>query len=242
VTPQTELRVRVRRLAQVARRRVKLVYLAIRRTLSRTLIERRRGIETAREVSLGELGLDAPQRVRYEPSGWRDLARVLRTQEVSDEDVFIDLGSGKGRVVLQAASYPFRRVIGVELSEELNAIARANIDALRSTLRCGSVEVQTADIAEYDVPDDVTVAYLYNAFRGDLFDAAVRGLLASLDRRERPLRLIYKTPLEEGRLLATGRAVPVRVVRGWRPGREWSAKMSIRMYLLLPRPACPAVG
>lgn len=188
-------------------------------------------------MSLDELGLDAPERVRYEPSGWRDLARVLQTHEVSDEDVFIDLGSGKGRVVLQAARYPFGRVIGVELSEELNDIARANIDAVKSTLRCGSVELETADIAEYDVPDDVTVAYVYNAFRGELFDAAVRALLASLDRRQRPLRLIYKTPLEEDRLLATGRAVPVRMVRGRRPGRAWSAKMSIRMYLLLPRQA-----
>jgi hypothetical protein len=83
----------------------------------------------------------------------------------------------------------------------------------------------------------VTVAYLYNAFRGELFDAAVRALLASLDRRQRPLRLIYKTPLEEDRLLATGRAVRVRMVRGRRPGRAWSDKMSIRMYLLLPRQA-----
>ena len=237
MVPLTKQSARDTRLAKRTRTRLKVVYLAVRRTLSRTLIERRQGIETADEVSLDELGLDAPERVRYEPSGWRDLGRVLREGEITDQDVFLDLGSGKGRVVLQAARYPFRRVVGVELSDELNAIARANIEAVRGSMRCGSVELDTADVAEYDVPDDVTVAYLYNAFTGELFDIAVRALLASLDRRPRPLRLIYKTPLEEDRLLATGRARLVRVVRGRRPGRAWSDKMSIRMYLLLPREA-----
>src|SRR5580698_4756503 len=40
---------------------------------------------------------------------------------------FVDLGSGKGRALLLASDYPFREIIGVELSPELDRIARANI-------------------------------------------------------------------------------------------------------------------
>lgn len=222
---------------QTSRNRLKLAYLYARRSLSGTLIERRRGIETSREVNLEALGLAGAGRVRYEPSGWLDLRRILPPGELGPDDVFVDLGSGKGRVVLQAARHPVKRVVGVELSEELNSVARHNLEASRPRLRCQDVRLVTTDVLDWDVPDDVTVVYIYNAFRGELFDAVLERLLASLDRNPRRMRLMYRTPLEEHRLLATGRARLVRSARGLRPGRAWSRKMSIRMYELEPAPA-----
>jgi hypothetical protein len=50
------------------------------------------------------------------------------------------------------------------------------------------------------------------------------------------VRLIYANPREEAALLATGRASPVRALRGWRPTPEWSRSNSTRMYLISPRP------
>jgi hypothetical protein len=40
---------------------------------------------------------------------------------------FIDLGSGKGRVLLMASAYPFKRIIGVEFMPELHRVAQENI-------------------------------------------------------------------------------------------------------------------
>jgi SAM-dependent methyltransferase len=189
--------------------------IPLRSHVSGAFVDGPRSIETASVVHLEELGLASAERVRYDPSGWRDLRRVLRPEEVGPDDVFIDFGAGKGRVLLVAAGrYRFRRVIGVELAESLAAIARANIDASRRRLRCRDVEVVTADIVDYDVPDDATVAYLYNPFRGAVFDALVAKLIASVDRRPRRLRLIYRTPLEHDRLLATGRFRLERTVGG----------------------------
>jgi predicted RNA methylase len=52
-------------------------------------------------------------------------------------------------VVLQAAQYyPFKRVIGVEFSPELNRIARQNLQARQDRLRCPDVELVTGDVAE----------------------------------------------------------------------------------------------
>lgn len=204
-------------------------YLATRLALG-SVIERRMGIETSGYADLGGLGIDAPGRKRYEPSKWLDLRRILRDRDVHGDDVFLDIGSGKGRVVLQAARYGFRRVIGVELSPELNAIATANVEARRDSLRCQDVEFVTADVAEYAIPDDVTVIYHYNSIGGDVFAALVDHLIESLDRAPRTLRFIYNTALEEETLLRTGRFRMVRAARGLRPGRAWSRKMSIRMY------------
>jgi SAM-dependent methyltransferase len=206
-------------------------YLVARQHASLTLVERRLGTETARVVNLAQLGIEGPDRVRYEPSSWLDLRRILPRAEVSSEDVFLDYGSGKGRVLIQAANHGFRRMIGVELSRALSSVAARNLDARRESLRGTVVECVTADASEYMLPDDVTVVYMYNPFRGETFSAVVDRMIESLDRVPRRLRVIYRTPLEEHRLLRTGRFEHVRTARGLRPGREWSSKMSIRMYV-----------
>jgi SAM-dependent methyltransferase len=210
-------------------------YKAFRRAVRAqvALLERPFGLETSRSVGREELGLVGGQR-HYEPAGWFTLRRVLNKDEVSKEDVFIDLGSGKGRVLLQAARYPFKRVIGVEISEALNEVARRNVEHSLSRLRCKEVEIVTADLAEYEVPEDVTVAFIYNPVRGDLFSAVIDKLLASFDRRPRRLRLIYRIPLEEARLARTGRFQLIESARGIRP---WSPESSIRLYEVLPQRA-----
>ncbi len=209
-------------------------YLAVRRGLSATTIDRRLGIETSHDADLGALRV--PERVRYEPSGWLDLRRILRLSDVMPGDVFVDLGSGKGRVVLQAARYPFKRVIGVEIAADLSEIAGANVRATRERRRlaCEDIELVTADILEYELPPDVTVAYMYNPVRGRTFELAIDRLISALDERPRPFRLIYSTPVEHDRLMGTGRFEVVREVRGLRPGKEWSRRLGIRMYALVP--------
>jgi len=217
-----------------ARFQLRRGYLAARLAIN-SLIERCMGIETSGYVDLQRLGIDAAGRKRYEPSKWLDLRRILRESDVHPDDVFLDVGSGKGRVVMQAARYGFRRVEGVELSSELNAIASANVEARRHSLRCRDVKFVTADIAEYEIPDDVTVVYHYNSIGGTVFEALLDHLIESLDRRPRTLRFIYNTALEEETLLQTGQFRLVRTAPGLRPGRAWSRKMSIRMYLAEPR-------
>lgn len=178
---------------------------AARRAVSRLLYERRYGVETSRIVDRDELGLDADGGCRYEPADWRALARALPRRSVSRDDVFVDIGAGMGRVVLQAATrYPFKRVIGVELAESLTEIARANVERNRHRLR-GEVELLSTDATQYEIPDDVTVIFLYNPFWDERFERLLENVLRSLDRRPRRLRILYKHPVEHERLMGTGR-------------------------------------
>lgn len=223
---------RVRRLFDIT---IKPGYVFIRDGINR-LLERRHGIETLGVVELEELGLAGPGRQRYRPTEWTTLRRILRRREVGPEDVFIDFGSGLGRVVYQAAlRYPFKRVIGVELSEQLNDVARRNLERNRSRLRCRSFELLAGDVLDFDIPDDVTVAFLANPFQGPIFTTVIERLLESVDRRPRPLRLIYRNPVEHAHLMSTGRFRPVRRLRGMRPGAEWSRSNSTVMYVATPR-------
>ena len=205
----------------------------VRRQLSRWLYERRLKIDTGGRYSRGEPELGDWDYLWYQPSPWTAVRTALRRYRVSREDVFIDLGSGKGRVVLQAASgYPFKRVIGVELSPELNEVARANLEANRKRLKCTDVQLETADLTEYEVPDEVTFAYLANSVTGDAFSAMLAQMLRSLDRRPRRLTLIYMNPTEHDRVMATGRA---RMLREHR--RNALREVPLRIYELSPAAA-----
>jgi hypothetical protein len=213
-------------------RLVRPVYLVLRHWLGQVLFERRNRIETEKVVTLEELGLAAPNRTHYRPLGWLALRRILRRREVTENDVFIDYGSGMGRVVFQAAAhYPFKRVIGVELSSELHEIAKRNFERTTRRLRCPDVELVNSDAVDYELPDDVTVVFFNNPFTGQIFESVVGKLLASIERNPRELRIIYANPNEERLLLAAG-ARQVRKLRGLRPGAEWSLSNAIHMYTL----------
>jgi SAM-dependent methyltransferase len=194
------------------------------------LLDRALGIDTVGVVELEDLQLDDHEREAYVASGWLDLLRILPPGEVKPGDVFVDLGSGKGRVIMLASRYRFDRVIGVELSDRLNAIARRNL----GRRRCRRVEIVTADALDYETLDDATVVYMYNPFRGATFDTVIRKLIASVDRRPRTIRLIYLNPMEHDRLMATGRFRLLREAGRLRPRRDAAASSYIRMYELEP--------
>ena len=208
------------------------VRAATRRAAASLLFERRHRLDTTDTVELSDVGLAHSERQDYKPTGWQSLKRILPPEEVTPDDVFLDLGSGKGRAVFLAAQYPFSRVIGVELSPELHAIAERNLR--RHDGRPGEtrIELVNADAVEYEVPADVTVVFLFNPFNGSVFAAALANVLRSLDAHPRPLRLIYVNPVEEAQVVATGRAQLVRAVSGTGPPDEAPTSARICLYEL----------
>jgi SAM-dependent methyltransferase len=212
-------------------RTLRPAFVHMRDSLDRR-IERRHGLDTFGKIVMDEHDIE---RGFYKPLPWGALSRILSRNEIGPNDVFLDLGAGKGRAVfLAAAHYPFKRVIGVELSEELSAVARANIAQVRDQLLCQDVEIVTSDVLDYEVPDDVTVVFFYNPFRGRTFASVIQKLLESVDRRPRRMRVIYLFPTEFEHLQATGRFRLVRRARGWRPTRQWARSYETYLLEVLP--------
>lgn len=122
--------------------------------------------------------------------GWH-LRAGLPPGSVTPTDVFADIGSGKGRGVLLAASrYPFARVIGVEYTEKAHLQAQRNLEHWRGRSLC-PVELVHADAVGWRVPPDVSVMFLFNPFVGPAFERFIKNLTTDLRRDPRPFRLIY---------------------------------------------------
>ena len=184
------------------------------RRLTRPLFHRvlDRGLNTSGDSYQPEH--DHPDRRHYVASPWHVLPRALRYVGVSERDTFVEFGCGKGRVVHQAARWPFHRVIGVEISPVLAEIARAGLAARKRQHRCRDVEIVVSDVTEFRVPDDLTIGYFFDPFSDEAFDAVVRGIVDSIDRAPRRVRLIYVHPRLGSRVLATGRFRLVKELRG----------------------------
>jgi SAM-dependent methyltransferase len=173
------------------------------RRLRRAVLNRvfERSEETNEVVRLKELGITQQGYHDYEPSGWRSLSRALRGLDIGPSDGFIDIGCGKGRVVAQASRRPFGRVLGVEVSEELAEHARKLIENERSKKRCRSIEILTADVTTWEMPDDITIVYINNALSGEPLRAMLDRIAESMRRAPRRLLLLYVHPLYEADVL-----------------------------------------
>jgi SAM-dependent methyltransferase len=142
-------------------------------------------------VSVDDLGLPPDRAHFHSSSGGPDCARILRSLRIPRGSVGLDLGSGKGGAALTMARFPFDEVIGVELSDALIAIARANLQ--RAGLR--HVRFVQADASEFTDLDRVTHIYMYNPFPCNVMRAVMGNVRASLSRRARELTIVYKNPL-----------------------------------------------
>ncbi|MFC3983158.1 class I SAM-dependent methyltransferase [Streptosporangium jomthongense] len=211
-------------------------YRSLRSGAVRLLFERRYGVRTSDVVSLEKFGLAHEERVYYSAANWQTLRRTLPRDAVGPDDVFVDLGSGMGRMVLEAAwRYPFRKVIGVELSAELSEIARQNVAGTRLRLRCADVELVNSDVLDYEIPRDVTVVFLNNPFRGETFATVMRRLIASVDDNPREVTVIYFNPTEDEFLMSTGRFRHLRTVNRGRRDKQEGPFGTIRIYTITER-------
>ena len=178
----------------------------------------------------------------YVTSRWLPVLRALKKLAPGPDGTFVDLGSGKGTVLLLAALLPFSRVIGVEVDEGLSEAARRNLERARFRLRA-QAEIVTASAAEWAIPDDTSTVFMFNPFNGQTFRAAAGQVFASYDRRPRVLRIVYSHPWEHDWLLSTGR-VAVEDVRpnDWpaRPG-WWRTGMVIVTYRVIPEGSRPGL-
>ena len=161
--------------------------------------------------------------------GWLTALRAFGRIGVRSDDVLLDVGSGTGRILAVASLFPFRRVVGLVLDVELHRAARANTARLRWR-RAGTVEVVHGDATAYEVPDDVTVVFLYNPFVGRVFERCMERVFESLDRSPRKMVLIYVNPKEHACLVASGRCRLVERLSGMRPTREWAETLSTHIY------------
>jgi SAM-dependent methyltransferase len=142
-----------------------------------------------------------------EPQLFRDMIATLqeRTRLNFADFTFLDLGSGKGRTLLMASDFPFRRILGVELLPTLHAIAEQNLGRYRGqSQQCFSLESVCADAGAFSFPEDPLVLYLFNPLPEAGLRRVLGNLRETLAHRPRAAFVVYHNPQLEPVLVESG--------------------------------------
>lgn len=131
--------------------------------------------------------------IAYDPAPWPTLRRAMQFGGLDARGfVFVDVGCGKGKVVLSAMAFAFERIIGVEHSRTLCRIAERNADNARLIgRRCSRVEIVCADAATYRAPDEPTVFFFYNPFTFDIMQTVLQNIVDAHMRSPAARYLIF---------------------------------------------------
>lgn len=118
---------------------------------------------------------------------------------------FLDFGSGKGRTLLMASDYAFRRIVGVELLPALERIAQENLRGyVNESQKCFALESVCADATTFPLPDVPLILYLFNPFPESGLRRVIASLEQSLRANPRPVYVLYHNPLLEHVLAESG--------------------------------------
>ena len=104
--------------------------------------------------------------VPYDPALWRTLPRSLQLGSLrANGFTFIDIGCGKGKVLLSALAFSFKTIIGVEFSPSLCEIAKRNLSTARLVRRrCDFVQSNCSDAVGFCVPNEPSIFFLLQSF------------------------------------------------------------------------------
>jgi SAM-dependent methyltransferase len=156
--------------------------------------------ETHRLLELAELAVQS--RNKEHANGYMGtrivpLRRLLRrlAHVLPRNRVLLDLGCGKGRVLMVASEFGFRRAKGVDFANDLCRVARKNCATFkRAAASATDFEIIEADAADYEIKPDENVFFLYNPFDEVVLKRVLSNIAKSVEAAPRDVVLIYCNP------------------------------------------------
>jgi hypothetical protein len=156
-------------------------------------------VDTGGGVSESNLQIASANRdkgIAYDPCPWSTLRRSLRLVSLPVEGfTFVDIGCGKGKVLLSAMVLPFKRIFGVEFSPYLCRVAEQNLASAKFFNRkCSSITIVCADAVQYPIPEEPTVFFFANPFSYEIMELVLGNIVSSyLNSPRRIFLLFYAT-------------------------------------------------
>ena len=166
------------------------------------------GTDTMRWVSKKDLDTRSDNRshsAKYSATKVRPFLHVLDRLRLPRDCNFVDIGSGKGRVLLIASRYGFRKVVGIEFSGELCAVARKNAELFFWKVKpLSSIDVIEADATTYRFQAEDRVLFMFNPFDAFIMTKVLDNIRRSLEENPRRIWLIYNTPVHHELVKSAG--------------------------------------
>lgn len=134
-------------------------------------------------------------------------SKVMNMLDINpSEYTFVDIGSGKGRVLIMAAQRGFKSIIGVEFSMSLHKTALQNIHNYQQLKNHNFAMIQllNIDAIKFQIPKEPCVLCLFNPFQAPVMEKFLAQLQLQIQDRKTPLFVFYIHPTEKLLIEKTG--------------------------------------
>lgn len=177
---------------------IKNIRFQLRRIIERRF-DRKYRVDTAGRINLQDLlieGKNREQGVYYEPTPQKVFHKIFSKLDIEYEEFeFVDFGCGKGRALILAARYRFRRVTGVEFAPELVEVGRCNLMSfIDEHQQCRNLEILCMDATQYEIPDDKAILYFFNPFSASVMEVIAQNIRTSFLRNRSKKYVVYYHP------------------------------------------------
>jgi cyclopropane fatty-acyl-phospholipid synthase-like methyltransferase len=155
--------------------------------------------------------------IPFVPSPMHVVQKMLEVAEITKGDILYDMGSGDGRVVIEAAKKYGIRAVGVDLNPDLVAKARENAakEGVSHLVEFRAQDGLTVDISEASVVTLYMFKWFNNALRPKLqqLKPGARVIAHDFDIDEwKPTRIEYVKSPEDGSDYAESRTLYIWIV------------------------------
>jgi len=162
--------------------------------------DRRYGTDTSGFTQLHNLTVlshDLEEARYYQAISQRWFRRAMSAIGVDHKQfVFVDYGCGKGRALLLASEYPFKRIVGIEFAKELVDAAKQNARAfVQATGRSDNFDIVWMDARDFSPPEDNAILFLYNPFGEAVMREVLRKAEVTMRAGHYSIYVIYAFPV-----------------------------------------------
>jgi SAM-dependent methyltransferase len=145
---------------------------------------------------------------RYEAVSFYMLENLFTAfRKLSGNSSIVDLGCGKGRVMMVAAHFGFNRMTGIDFAKEVCEEARVNMLKKEKQFPGIRWKVINENVQNYEISPDDSVFFMFNPFDYSVLKNFLRKLDISCDEFPRPIYFLYASPQHDRLLLNNGFAV-----------------------------------
>ena len=131
----------------------------------------------------------------YEPVNYYTSSRLLNYLLPADlRTTLLDVGCGKGRLLAMGAAYGFSNIIGIDISKKLCDAAAKVGRNIKTKYPDTAITIDNIDARHYCIPETVGVIFLFNPFDALVMTEFIQKVLESLQRKNRPLKILYANP------------------------------------------------
>ena len=136
---------------------------------------------------------DSKEFFHYQGASYRVLFRIFsETSKLKNRFEFVDIGSGKGRVIFVAEYFGFNNLTGIELDQFLVNEAENNRKHYSYKRKESQIEFVHANALEYPYKNTATVYFLFNPFNEEVLEKVLDRIIR-LSKAE--TWFVYMNPL-----------------------------------------------